>query len=94
VEGQYTLTQTNEDTQKHATARWKASSTRGVTGYTLTAFLSNGYAIPVSTAAASATWYSDSYDAGVVDLGARLSMVTLTSYGWTASGNLSNVVTC
>ena len=91
---QYTVTQTVKDTTLYATARWKGSSTPRVTGYTMTAFLNNGYAVPIGTAAPSATSYSDSYDASVVDLGARLSMVTVTAYGWTAPGNLSNVVTC
>ncbi|MGY1771618.1 hypothetical protein [Blastococcus sp. SYSU D00813] len=94
VAGQYTVTREIKDTRLHATARWKASSTPRVTGYTMTAFLNNGYAVPIGTAAATATQYSESYDAEVIDLGARLSMVTLTSYGWTAPGNMSNVVTC
>ncbi|MGY1740627.1 MULTISPECIES: hypothetical protein [unclassified Blastococcus] len=91
---QYTTTQTIKDTTLYATARWNKSSTPGVTGYTMTAFLNSGMAFPIGTAAASATSYTDSYDADVVDLGARLSMVTLTSYGWTAPGDMSNVVTC
>ncbi|WP_409330248.1 hypothetical protein [Trujillonella humicola] len=92
--GQYTLTRTIKDTWLTATARWNRSNSPGITGYQMTAFLNGGVAVPIGTAAASANNYSDGYDASVVDLGARLSMVTLTSYGWTASGNLSNVVTC
>lgn len=92
--GQYTTTETIQDTTLYATARWKASTTPRVTGYAMTAFLNNGYRVEIGTAAATATSYADSYDASVVDLGVRLSMVTLTSYGWTAPGNMSNVVTC
>ncbi len=94
VAGQYTITRTIKDTYLYATARWKGSSSRGVTGYEMTAFLNGGFVQPIGTASATATSYSDGYDASVVDLGARLSMVTLTSYGWTAPGNMSNVVTC
>jgi hypothetical protein len=92
--GQYTLTQTIKDTTLHATARWNRSSSRGVTGYRMTVFFADGTEYPMDDAAASATSMSDSYDADVVDLRARLSMVTLTSYGWTAAGTMSNVVTC
>jgi hypothetical protein len=92
--GQYTLTQTIEDTELDATARWNRSSSRGVTGYRMTVFFADGTEYPMDDAAASATSMSDSYDADVVDLRARLSMVTLTSYGWTAAGTMSNVVTC
>lgn len=90
----YTLTRTVKDTTLHATARWNRSSSPGVTGYRMTVFFANGMTYPMDNVPASSTSMSDSYDAGVVDLGARLSMVTLTSYGWTAPGNLSNVVTC
>jgi hypothetical protein len=94
VVGQYTLTQTIKDTMLYATARWKGSSTRGVTGYQMTAFLNSGVAVPMDNAPANATSTDGQYDASVMNYGARLSMVTLTSYGWTAPGALSNVVTC
>jgi hypothetical protein len=91
---EYTVTRTVKDTRLHATAKWDASNSRGVTGYTMTAFLNNGFTESIGIAAPSATSYSESYDADVIAYGARLSMTTLTSYGWTASGNLSNVVSC
>ena len=89
----YTLTRTVKDTTLHATATWNRSSTPGVTGYRMTVFLADGTTHPMGDAPASSTSLSRSYDAAVVDRQARLSMVTLTSYGWTAPGALSNV-TC
>jgi hypothetical protein len=94
VVGQYTLTRTIKDTTLFATARWNRSNSPGVTGYRMTVFFANGLTYPMDDVPASSTSMADSYDADVVDLGARLSMVTLTSYGWTAPGNMSNVVRC
>lgn len=92
---QYTLTQTIKDTELYATLRWRASTSPGVTGYTMTAFLYGGAStVDMGTVGPSATSSTGQYDASVVNYQARLSMVTQTSYGWTAPGNLSNVVTC
>ena len=93
VAGQYTITQTIKDTTLYATARWKASATPGITGYTMTAFLGT-QAYPMGTAAPTDTSYTGQYDASVVNSRPVLSMVTVTSYGWTAPGTMSNVVTC
>ena len=93
VAGQYTMTRTVQDTTLYATARWKASPTPGITGYTMTAFLGS-QAFPMGTAAPTATSYTGQYDASVVNSRPVLSMVTDTSYGWTAPGTMSNVVTC
>ncbi|WP_029431491.1 hypothetical protein [Blastococcus sp. URHD0036] len=92
--GQYTVTQTIADTTLYATATWKASQTPGITGYQMTAFLSNGTAYAMGNAATNATKFTGTYDASVVNYRPVLSMVTLTSYGWTAPGTMSNVVTC
>jgi hypothetical protein len=92
---QYTTTQTIKDTELYATLRWKPSTSPGVTGYTMTAFLYGGaQTVDMGTAAPNATSFSSQYDASVVNYQARLSMVTQTSYGWTAPGNMSNIVTC
>ena len=93
VTGQYTLTQTIKNTTLYATARWKASPTPGITGYTMTAYLGS-QAYPMGTAAPSDASYTGQYDASVVNSRPVLSMVTNTSYGWTAPGTMSNVVTC
>ncbi|MGY1641383.1 hypothetical protein ACI782_09650 [Geodermatophilus sp. SYSU D00703] len=90
----YTTTRTIKDTELYATGKWKASATPGVTGYRLAAILNNGWTYPLEDAGPTATTVTGHYDAEVVDLQARLAMVTLTSYGWTANSELSNVVTC
>jgi hypothetical protein len=91
---QYTLTRTVQDTELYATGRWQASTSPGVTGYRLAAILNNGWAYPLEDAGPAATTVTGHYDADVVDMQARLAMVTLTSYGWTANSQLSNFVTC
>ena len=42
----------------------------------------------------TATQMTAWYDADVVDYGARLSIDTLTDYGWTGTSVLSNTVRC
>ncbi|RBY86938.1 hypothetical protein [Blastococcus sp. TF02A-26] len=91
--GQHTVTQTIKDTTLFATARWKASPTPGITGYTMTAFLGT-QAYPMGTAAPTDTSFTGQYDASVVNFRPVLSMVTNTGYGWTAPGTMSNTVTC
>jgi hypothetical protein len=94
VAGQYTVTQTIKDTTLYATARWKGSPTPRVTGYSLTAFLANGARYDLGTAAPTATSLTGQYDASVLSFRPVLSMVTITAYGWTAPGTMSDVVTC
>ena len=94
VAGQYTITQTIKDTTLYATGRWKASATPGVTGYKLTAFMANGQQYDMGTAGANATSTVGEYDASVVNFAPRLSVVTVTYYGWTAPGTMSPPVTC
>jgi hypothetical protein len=91
---EYTTTRTIEDTELFATGRWQGSASPGVTGYRLAAILTGGWTYPLEDAGPNATTVTGHYDAEVVDLQARLAMVTLTSYGWTANSKLSNVVTC
>ncbi|MGY1814430.1 hypothetical protein [Blastococcus sp. SYSU D00820] len=92
---QYTTTQTIKDTEMFATLRWSPSTTtRGVSGYRMTAFLNNGWSVDMGDAAATDTSMTGQYDASVVNYAAQLSMVTLTSYGWTATSALSNPVRC
>ncbi|MGY1592969.1 hypothetical protein ACI79D_13400 [Geodermatophilus sp. SYSU D00708] len=91
---EYNTTQTIKDTELYATGRWKGSTSPGVTGYRMAAIMANGASYPLDDVGPTATTMVGHYDADVVDLGARLAMVTLTSYGWTANSQLSNVVTC
>ncbi len=91
---QYTTTQTIEDTMLYATLRWSPSTSTGVTGYRMTAFMSNGYSVGMGDATATQTSLTGQYDASVLNYNVLLGMVTLTSYGWTAPSALSNVVRC
>jgi len=91
---QYTITSTVKDTELYATLRWNSSTSPRVTGYRMTAWLNNGYAVGMGDAAVTATSMTGQYDASVTNYDARLSMVTLTSYGWTATSDLSNPVRC
>lgn len=90
---QYTTTQTIKDTELYATLRWTPSRSPRVTGYRMTAHTVRGPYV-MGQAGPTATWMTASYDADVVDLGARLSIDTLTDHGWTATSALSNTVSC
>jgi hypothetical protein len=94
VVGQYTTTQTIKNTTLYATGRWKASPTPGITGYKLTAFLAGGLQYDMGTAGVNDTTTVGEYDASVLSYSPRLSIVTVTYYGWTAPGSMSAVVTC
>jgi hypothetical protein len=91
---EYTTTRTVKNTELYATGKWKASTSPGVTGYRMAAVFANGTSYPLDDVGPTATTMIGHYDASVVDLGARLAMVTLTGYGWTANSQLSNVITC
>ena len=90
---QYSTTQTIRDTELYATLRWTSSPSTRVTGYRMTAHTVRGlYAM--GEAAPTANRMTANYDADVVDYGARLSIDTLTGYGWTGTSALSNTVRC
>jgi hypothetical protein len=91
---EYTTTRTVKNTELYATGKWKPSTSPDVTGYRMAAIFANGTSYPLESVGPTATTMVGHYDASVIDLGARLAMVTLTSYGWTANSQLSNVVTC
>ncbi|TFV64566.1 hypothetical protein E4P41_01485 [Geodermatophilus sp. DF01-2] len=90
---EYTTTQTVQDTELYATLRWQPSTSTRVTGYRMTAHTTYG-PYPMGETGPTTTRMSARYDADVVDYGAQLSIDTLTDYGWTATSDLSNVVTC
>ena len=77
----------------HATVSWKASPTRGVTGYQITAVLANGTVHPIDTVPATTTSVSQSEDAAFAE-GARVRITTLTSYGWTSTTAQTGALTC
>ncbi len=81
----------------HATITWPASTTaRGVTGYRVIAHFSNGTSFPLAetgTSAAART-ASATVDQAYLAMQPRVSVETLTSYGWTKESAKTAVLAC
>ena len=78
-----------------ASLSWRASTTtRGVTGYVVTAYFANGQVVPVTWVNAPGTSVSGTYDAYYANQNIRVTVTTHTSYGWTAESTLSGVIKC
>jgi hypothetical protein len=74
---------------------WPASTTtRGVTGYRVTAYLNNGTTYVVGQTDAATRTISMTVDNDNLSLQPRITVTTLTSYGWTTESAKSAVVTC
>ncbi|MGY1602512.1 hypothetical protein [Geodermatophilus sp. SYSU D00815] len=91
-------TTTNPDgttrTTLHAKLNWKASPSRGVSGYRVVALV-NGYPYPIDEVPASATSLTGTYDASVVNNNnITVTVTTLTSYGWTKQSQQVGVIKC
>jgi len=79
----------------HATVSWPASTTaRGVTGYRVIAHLNNGTSVVMAETNAATTSISATVDQYYLQFQPQVSVMTLTSYGWTAEGAKSPVLTC
>jgi hypothetical protein len=89
-----TTTTTTKSTTLSVTASWPASASRGVSGYLVNAHLNDGTVYPMAQTAAGALSTSASVDAGYVGYQPRLTVTTLTTYGWTAQSALSGYITC
>ncbi len=90
---QYSTTQTIKDTELYATARWDLSTSSRVAGYRMTAHTTLGPVLigepgPVTTS------MTRQYDAEVLQYQPRLSIDTLTDYGWVGTSQLTKPVTC
>jgi hypothetical protein len=82
-------------TTLQAKVSWKASTTpRGVSGYLVTAYSSNGAPSPVAWVAAPATSVSGSYDSYYATQNIRVTVTTVTDYGWTTESPLSGAIKC
>jgi hypothetical protein len=82
-------------TTLNARVSWSASTTpRGVSGYLVTAVFSDGTKYPVTQVGATATAISGSYDAYYATQNIRVTVTTLTSYGWTEESAQSGVIRC
>jgi hypothetical protein len=89
-----TTTTTTKNTDLSVTASWAASGSKGVSGYLVTAHLNNGttYAMAQTTPGVLTT--SAGVDADYLSLQPRLSVTTLTTYGWTATTAQTPVLSC
>jgi hypothetical protein len=89
-----TTTTTTQNTILYVTASWSASASRGVSGYLVNAYLNDGTVYPMAQTGAGGLSTSASVDADYVAYQPRLTVTTLTSYGWTATTAKTAVVTC
>ncbi|MFD2093577.1 hypothetical protein [Blastococcus deserti] len=79
----------------HADVSWPASTTaRGVIGYRVMAHLNNGQSVVMAETDAATRSVSATVDRGYLNYQPRLSVLTLTSYGWTAETARTPVLTC
>ena len=78
----------------HATVSWTASTSRGVTGYVVRAHFADGSTLEMGQTEAATTSVSFSTDQSWLDGQPRLTVTTLTGYGWTAASPQTAVLTC
>ena len=90
---QYSTTQTIKDTELYATARWDLSTSSRVVGYRMTAHTTLGPVL-IGEPGPVATSMTRQYDAEVLQYQPRLSIDTLTDYGWVGTSQLTKPVTC
>jgi hypothetical protein len=89
-----TTTTTSKNTMLSVSASWAASGSRGVSGYMVNAHLSDGSVFPMTQTAAGSLSTSQTVDADNLVYQPRLSVTTLTSYGWTAQTAVSGYIAC
>jgi hypothetical protein len=89
-----TTTTTTKNTMLSVSVSWPASASRGVSGYLVNAHLYDGSTYPMVQNAAGVLSTSQTVDADNLNLQPRLSVTTLTSYGWTAQSAISGYITC
>jgi hypothetical protein len=79
----------------NATVTWPASTTqRGVTGYRVMAHLNNGTSVQMEQTAANDRSVSARVERSYLAYQPRISVITLTSYGWTAETARTAVLSC
>jgi hypothetical protein len=91
--GETTTTTVTEDTELYASATWTRSTSTNVAGYQMTAHLGNGYTWAMLQSA-NATSMTANADADYLSTSLKLTIDTVTTYGWTASSALSKTLTC
>ncbi|HEV7187139.1 MAG TPA: hypothetical protein VGN28_04530 [Blastococcus sp.] len=89
-----TTTTTTKSTNITVTASWTASASRGLSGYQVNAHLNDGSVYAMAQTAPGTLSTSQTVDAGNLSYQPRLSVTTLTSYGWTAQSALTGYISC
>ena len=89
-----TTTTVSKNTNLHVSANWTASASRGVNGYLVNAHLVDGSVYAMAQTAVSVLSTTGVVDADYTVYQPRLSVTTLTTYGWTAATAPSRVLTC
>jgi hypothetical protein len=78
-----------------ATVTWGAGSApKGVSGYRVMAHLNNGQSFTMTETAPSTRTVSQTVDRAYLGYQPRLSVLTLTGYGWTAETPRTAVLAC
>ena len=78
-----------------ATVTWPASTTaRGVTGYLVMAYLNDGTSVVMAQTDTVNRYANNRVDRAYLAYQPRISIVTLTSYGWTAETTRTAVPVC
>jgi hypothetical protein len=78
----------------YATGSWRASTSPRVSGYRITAYAANGQVIEVFDVDAGTTSYSISASRDYATYGIRVTVTTVTGYGWTAESEKTGTITC
>jgi hypothetical protein len=89
-----TTTTTTKNTDLTVTASWTASASRGLSGYLVNAHLNNGTVYAMAQTAPGTLSTSQTVDADNLVYQPRLSVTTLTSYGWSTQSALTGYVSC
>ena len=89
-----TTTTVTKNTMLSVSVSWPASGSRGVSGYLVNAHLSDGSTFLMAQNAAGTLSTSQVVDADNLAYQPRLSVTTLTSYGWTAQSAISGYISC
>ena len=79
----------------NATVTWPASTTqRGVTGYRVMAHLNNGQSVVMGETGTTNRSVSARVERAYLNYQPRVSVITLTSYGWTKESARTAVLSC
>ena len=79
----------------NATVTWSAGNApRGVTGYLVVAHLNNGQSFTMAQTDAATRSANAAVDRGYLAYQPRISVITLTGYGWTAASAQTAVLSC